>query len=105
MSGRASAGISQQVSSRRTSSDVENDTAVPATSLLLELQAVERDRLDQVARAVATTCDGSLESAVAESSSEAMCSGTNPAVSARKTSSLSQSTSKSAWSAPVSSTS
>src|SRR5918911_3323620 len=50
MSSRASAGISQRVSSIRTGSDIEHDVPAPAVAVTVELEVVVGDRLDEVAR-------------------------------------------------------
>src|SRR4051812_46590837 len=50
MSSRAVAGISQRVSSTRTSSDIEHDVPAPAVAVAVKLEVVVGDRLDEVAR-------------------------------------------------------
>src|SRR3954467_5518041 len=50
MSSRASAGISQSVSSIRIGSDIEHDVPAPAVAVTVQREVVVRDRLDEVAR-------------------------------------------------------
>src|SRR5919199_6436008 len=66
MSGRASAGISYSVSPTRTSSDIEDDTGVPAISLALEPEAMVRDGLHERPRRAAAADDDGAELAAAE---------------------------------------
>ena len=50
MSSRASAGISQRVSSIRTGSDIEHDVPAPAVAVPVQLEVVVGDGLDEMAR-------------------------------------------------------
>src|SRR3954469_2019587 len=58
MSGRASAGISQRVSSMRTGSDIEHDVPAPPVAVTVQVEVVIRDRLDEVARLARAAHDG-----------------------------------------------
>src|SRR5665213_1568109 len=64
MSARDAAGISQSVSSSCTSSDVEDDAAVPDTSFVVEPEPVERDALHEWARRPAVPGDRRLQTLV-----------------------------------------
>src|SRR4051812_47537072 len=50
MSARAAAGISHNVSSIRTGSDIEHDVAAPAVAVTVQLEIVVRHGLDEVPR-------------------------------------------------------
>src|SRR6185436_2414177 len=50
MSSRASAGISQRVSSIRTGSDIEDDVAAPSVAVTVQLEIVVGHGLDEMAR-------------------------------------------------------
>src|SRR5581483_10417011 len=63
MSGLVAAGISHSVSSRRTSSDVEDDAPMPDPSFVPEFEVTESDRLHELTRPTATADDRRAQAA------------------------------------------